>query len=52
MNGECSFCGGANQVGRPGCNDSECKELLVCKYCDIDGSSYSGWCLEFERIMQ
>ena len=46
----CSFCNGTEQVGKPGCNDIECDDLFVCKYCDVDGSNYNGWCEEVEEM--
>ena len=50
---ECDFCGTSDDtVGIPSCNDDECQQVKVCDRCDIDGSSYSGWCEEYERSQQ
>lgn len=43
----CDFCGDATsdaQVGFSGCGHPEHRHIKICKYCDVDGSNYNGWC--------
>jgi hypothetical protein len=47
----CDFCGNPDNVGQPTCSDSDCQDLVVCDYCDIDGNDYSGWCAEYEDLI-
>jgi hypothetical protein len=41
----CDMCDTTDSsVGLSGCDHPEHALIKVCKYCDIDGSSYNGWC--------
>ena len=43
---ECDMCGDTNgTVGFSGCEHEKHKTIKVCDFCDVDGSSYNGWCL-------
>ena len=41
----CDMCNEKDSsVGLSGCEHPEHKTIKICKYCDIDGSNYNGWC--------
>ena len=42
---KCDVCDVSHpSVGYSGCDHKSCIGIKICKYCDIDGSSYNGWC--------
>lgn len=41
----CDMCGDTDDtVGFSGCDHPDHASIKICELCDIDGSSYNGWC--------